>query len=140
MKLKFYLVIFLITNFSIQNAFSAQDKILIMSTPESDRYILNKTIKKISPNIRQYWEYEIFKEDIEIGGSILYSQNEYTKALRKINCKEDTTIIIDIVTYNENGTFKGKSTNPEPGTTKWDAVVPGSIGSKTQSYICSKQL
>ena len=96
MKLKFYLVIFLITNFSIQNAFSAQDKILVMSTPESDLYILNKTIKKISPNIRQYWEYEIFKEDIEIDGSILYSQNEYTKALRKINCKEDTTIIVRI--------------------------------------------
>ena len=138
MKLKFYLVIFLITNFSIQNAFSAQDKILVMSTPKSDLYILNKTIKKISPNIRQYWEYEIFKEDIEIDGSILYSQNEYTKALRKVNCKEDTTIIIDIVTYNENGTFKRRSTNPEP--TKWDVVVPGSIGSKTQSYICSKQL
>ena len=138
MKLKFYLVIFLITSFSIQNAFSAQDKMLVTSTPQSDLYILNKTIKKISPNIRQYWEYEIFKEDIEINGSIWYYQNEYSKALRKINCKEDLTILVDIVTYNEDGTFKRKSTNPEP--TKWTAIVPETIGSRTQTYICSKQL
>ncbi len=138
MKLKFYLIVCLIISFSIQTAFSGQDRVLINSTLKSDLYILSNTIKATSPNIRQYWDYEIYKEDIEQNGKILYHQNEYAKSLRKINCKEDTSTILDILIYNENGTIKRSSRGTEP--TIWTAIVPESLGSEIQTYICSKKI
>lgn len=138
MKLKFYLVVCLILSFSIQTAFSGQNKVLINSTLNSDLYILSSTIKQSSPNIRKYWDYEIYKQDIEHNGKVIYYKDEYAKSLRKINCKEDTSTILDIIIYNENGTIKRSSTDSTP--TIWKANVPDSLGSEIQSYICSKKI
>lgn len=135
MKLKFYLVLFLILSFSIRTAIADKNKILVQETQDFDRYIITNTIKTSSPNIKQYWDYEIYKRDIEHNGKILYSKGQSAKSFRKINCKDDTHLILDIVTYNEDGSVKDHG---KPDSMIWLQIVPETAGSKMRDYICNK--
>jgi hypothetical protein len=137
MNLKFYGLFCLIIGYSIQIASAEESRILINSTQNSDLYILTKTIKENHPNIRNYWDEEEYKKDIKRDGEVLYYKDESAKSFRKVNCKEDTHSILNIIVYNKDGTVKRsvKSKKDEERV-----VVPESLGSEIQNYICNKKI
>ena len=116
-----------------QNLFSS-DKILLISDEDADTYLLTKTIKKISPQIRRYWEEEKFKRDIELNEKIIYLKGEGTKVLSEINCLEDTIESKQIVTYKENGEIKRNSGIFEERKVR--GIIPGSTAERVRNIVC----
>lgn len=116
-----------------QNLFSS-DKILLISDEDADTYLLTKTIKKISPQIRRYWEEEKFKRDIELNEKIIYLKGEGTKVLSEINCLEDTIESKQIVIYKENGEIKRNSGIFEEREVR--GIIPGSNAERVRNIVC----
>lgn len=135
MKIKSALVLAIAIAIS-QNSFSSS-KIFLGSDEDADIYLLKNTIKKISPEIRRYWEEEKFKRNIEFNGKFIYLKGEEVRTLSEINCLEDTVESKQIVIYREDGTIRGNSGIFQERKVR--GIIPGSKAERVRNIVCKEE-